>query len=371
MTSTVSATTVPYALTRLGTLMTAEPGNPDEAEGVLNPAVARDRNGGVYLFPRLVGAHNASKIGRAQVLEAEGTPVAVRREGIALEPDRGWEHGARHGGIEDPRITWIESLKRYVMTYVAFGPTGPRTAVAVAEDLDHWQRLGPLLFDYDDDLDTDLNLFPNKDVVFFPEVVTAPDGVPSYAVLHRPMWDLGFTSPNEPAPVPRGLVEHRPSIWISYVPAADVAGDLRRLVRLGSHRFLAGPEQPWEDLKIGAGPAPVKTPEGWLLIYHGVTGRIVGSAFDLQPEVRYAAGAMILDPRDPGRVLARTAEPLLEPGVQEAAGVVPNVVFPTAIERFSGVDYVFYGMADSSIGVARLDRTDRAIPPSTEQEASR
>jgi predicted GH43/DUF377 family glycosyl hydrolase len=66
---------------------------------------------------------------------------------------------------------------------------------------------------------------------------------------------------------------------------------------------------------------------------------------------------MILDSSDPSSVLARTSEPLLEPETTgETDGTVANVVFPTAVERIEGVDYVFYGMADSRIGVARLDR---------------
>ena len=76
---------------------------------------------------------------------------------------------------------------------------------------------------------------------------------------------------------------------------------------------------------------------------------------------------MLLDPADPGRVLDRTAEPIFVPGTaDEQSGTVPNVVFPTAIEQVDGVHYVFYGMADSKIGVARLDRELHArkfIPP--------
>jgi predicted GH43/DUF377 family glycosyl hydrolase len=65
---------------------------------------------------------------------------------------------------------------------------------------------------------------------------------------------------------------------------------------------------------------------------------------------------MLLDPDDPAAVLARTPSPLLEPLVtEERDGTVPNVVFPTAIEEIGGQRFVFYGMADSSIGVARLD----------------
>jgi predicted GH43/DUF377 family glycosyl hydrolase len=66
---------------------------------------------------------------------------------------------------------------------------------------------------------------------------------------------------------------------------------------------------------------------------------------------------MILDAADPSKVLARTSEPILTPETEaETSGTVPNVVFPTAIEEVDGVRYVFYGMADSKIGVARLDR---------------
>ena len=118
-------------------------------------------------------------------------------------------------------------------------------------------------------------------------------------------------------------------------------------------------EYAWEALKIGAGPPPVRVDEGWLLIHHGVTGEM-DPGTDQQQNVHYEAGALLLDPDDPSRVLARTAEPLLSPSVpEELTGTVPNVVFPTAIEEIEGVMYVFYGMADTSIGVARLERAVR------------
>ena len=92
-----------------------------------------------------------------------------------------------------------------------------------------------------------------------------------------------------------------------------------------------------------------------MLIHHGVSGRLT-EGWGPQRDAHYAAGAMLLDPADPGRVLARTPEPLLTPHVaEERQGTVPNVVFPTAIEEIDGQRFVFYGMADSSIGVARLD----------------
>ena len=347
---------IPFALVRKGLLMEPEPGNPLEAEGVLNPATARASDGSIYVYPRLVARGNVSRIGRARLLVEGGQPVGVERDGVALEPSRGWEHGHHHGGVEDPRITFIAELGVHVMTYVAFGPIGPRPALALSQDGRDWRRLGPILFDYDDSLDTDLNLFPNKDVVFFPDLVPGPHGRPSYAVLHRPMWDdLSYLRPDEPPPLPAGLADPRPGIWISYVDADCVARDLTALTHLRDHRLVASPEQPWESLKIGAGPAPLRVPEGWLLIYHGVEGQLDGGSFVAQNKVRYVAAAMLLDPDDPARVIARSASPLLEPvSPDEVVGTVGNVVFPTAIEEIGGRRYVFYGMADSKIGVALL-----------------
>ena len=131
--------------------------------------------------------------------------------------------------------------------------------------------------------------------------------------------------------------------------------DLRALTHVRSHRLVALPEYDYEAVKIGAGPPPLRVEEGWLLIHHGVSG-ILAQGWGPQPHVRYSAGAMLLDPNDPGTVLARTPSPLLEPlAAGERDGTVPNVVFPTAIEEIDGQRFVFYGMADSRIGVARLD----------------
>ena len=284
-------------------------------------------------------------------------PVGVRREGVVLAPDEGWEHGVGYGGVEDPRTTWVPTLGVHVMTYVAYGPLGPHPALATSTDLRSWRRHGPIRFDYQADLDTDLNLFPNKDCVFFPEPVTAPDGRPAFAMLHRPMWDLSWIRPGEGTYLPAGVDDDRPGIWISYAPVDDVARGLGHLAHLQQHRLVAMSEYEFEALKIGAGPPPIRVGQGWLLIHHGVTGELV-QGWDQQQRVRYAAGAMLLDADDPSRVLARTPTPLLEPETaEETAGTVPNVVFPTAIEEIDGRHFVFYGMADTSIGVARLDLT--------------
>lgn len=335
--------------------MEPEPGNEHETEGVLNPGSAR-LDGELYLLPRLVAECNVSRIGLARVLITDGVPSGVERLGVVLAPDREFERGAANAGTEDPRVTWIPALGRFVMTYVAYGPLGPRTALATSTDLRTWRRLGPVLYRYDEALDADLNLFHNKDTAFFAEPVIAPDGTESLAVLHRPMWDLDEIHPGLGHRAPAWLAEKRGSIWISFVPLAEAIADESALTLWRGHRFVAGPAHPWEETKIGGGPPPLRVPEGWLILHHGVTGRIE-QAFAHQKHVHYAAGGMILDADKPWRVLTRSAEPLLLPETSdEQQGIVPNVVFPTAIESVDGRHYVFYGMADSRIGVARLER---------------
>jgi predicted GH43/DUF377 family glycosyl hydrolase len=170
------------------------------------------------------------------------------------------------------------------------------------------------------------------------------------------MWDLGWIVPGAGSPLPAGVEDDRPGIWISYVPVAEVEADVRNLIRLRDHKLVAMSEYDWEALKIGAGPPPIRVEEGWLLIHHGVTGAL-DPGTDQQQNVHYKAGAMLLDREDPARVLARTPEPLLSPETaDEVSGTVPNVVFPTAIEPVDDVLYVFYGMGDRSIGAARLHR---------------
>ena len=351
-------TTVPYALHRLGVLMSPDLTNPDEVEGVLNPGSGRDRAGNLFLLPRLVAAGNVSRVGLATIKVMDGVPVGVQRRSVVLAPDAGWERSKTHAGVEDPRVTWIPALDVHVMTYVAYGPLGPRPALAVSADLISWNRLGPLHFDYQEDLDTDLNLFPNKDVVFFPEPVPDPSGTLCFAALHRPMWDLDMVAPGMGSYLPAGLTDDRPGIWISYIPVDEVAGEPSRLAHLRNHRLMALPVHEFESLKIGAGPPPIRVPEGWLLLHHGVAGELIAGT-DHQPKVHYSAGAMILSADDPAVVVARTSEPLLTAQTeQERHGIVPNVVFPTAIEEIEGSTFVFYGMADSRIGVARLDRVE-------------
>jgi len=352
----------PYRFERLGVVMAPDLDDPRETWGVLNPATAA-RDGQVFLFPRLVAEGNVSRIGRARIVFDEGrVPVGVERLGVALEPEESWECHAGGGGVEDPRITYLPRLGRWIMTYAAFGPLGPRIGLAASADLEHWRRLGPVSFAYDPSLATDLNLYPNKDALFFPEPVTDPNGQLAYAMLHRPMWDLSWVRPGEDEPLPAGLADPRPGIWVSFVPVAAVDDDLHGLTRFEHHRLVALPEQPWEAVKIGGGTPPVRVPEGWLVVHHGVAGKRA-RGFEPQPDVRYSAGVLILDAADVTRVVARSVEPILEPELpEELIGTVPNVVFPTAIEPLdesaSSAYDVYYGMADARIGVARLFRTE-------------
>src|SRR5437868_14749015 len=119
-------TAAPQALRRLGIVMEPDPGNLREAEGVLNPAVARGPDGQLYLLPRLVAPGNYSRIGLARVIfDRHNTPVGVERLGMALEPQEPYELNSETvGGVEDPRIPYLAEQGLYVMTYTAFGPDG-------------------------------------------------------------------------------------------------------------------------------------------------------------------------------------------------------------------------------------------------------
>jgi predicted GH43/DUF377 family glycosyl hydrolase len=349
---------IPYRLTRVGIVMAPEPGNPLETEGVLNPATGLAPDGSLHLLPRLVARGNVSRIGLARVMVDDGVPVGIERRGVVLQPETMWERGAGHAGVEDPRVTFVPRIGMHLMTYVAFGPLGPRIALAVSEDLVEWRRLGPVSFGFEPEWEVDLNLYPNKDAVFFPEPVPGPEGEPCYAMLHRPMWHADWLGLADSLPSPASLGDERPGIWISYVRTEAVEADVSAITRMRGHRCVALCAHDFETAKIGAGPPPLRTPEGWLLIHHGVAGDLdVGFDPHTDRSAVYAAGAMVLDVDDPSRVLERTAAPLLRPELpDEVVGTVSNVVFPTAMATIAERQFVFYGMADARIGVAELVR---------------
>ena len=107
--------------------------------------------------------------------------------------------------------------------------------------------------------------------------------------------------------------------------------------------LLAAPAFDWELKKIGGSTPPLRTPDGWLVLYHGVDARNI-----------YRVGAFLLDLEDPCRILARTPEPILEPEYEyETRGLMPcGVVFPTGNVIVDGRLFVYYGAADTTIAVA-------------------
>ena len=352
---------------RLGVVMEPEPGNPLEAEGVLNPASARGPDGQLYLFPRLVAQGNYSRIGLARVRFNEvGDPVGVERLGIALEPEADYElRPDGSGGCEDPRITFVEPLQKYVMTYTALTPSGPRIALAVSEDLFHWERMGLATFmPYEG---VDFNDVANKDALLFPVAIPDAEGRPAMALIHRPHFP--GCGPNETlhCGYPRVVDILRESIWISYHSLVHETCDKHHhLCHFDSHERLATPVAAWERLKIGGGTPPMLTRHGWLTVYHGVSE--FPAPFGAARELCYSAGVLVLAEANPQVIRYRSPEPVLTPELpQERHGIVSNVVFPTAIDRRDDIGSldcfdVYYGMADKRIGVARLQVPEH-LPP--------
>jgi beta-1,2-mannobiose phosphorylase / 1,2-beta-oligomannan phosphorylase len=355
-----------FQLRRLGVIMEPEKGNPHEVEGVLNPAAARAPDGQLYLFPRLVAKDNYSRIGIARVrFDESGDPCGVERLGIALEPEADYElQPEGRGGCEDPRVTFVEPLQLYVMTYTAFSAKGPRIAIASSKDLLSWTRLGLATFAPYQGID--FVHVGDKDASVFPVSVPNHAGKLQLAMLHRPLFP--GTLPEETAKESRSRVLDldRESIWLSCCPLPPTGVELESLGLFNSHRRVATPEAPWEFLKIGGGTPPVLTRHGWMIIYHGV-GEMNEADCESHP-LCYSAGVMILAKEQPRIVRYRSPEPVLTPmQPEERFGQVSNVVFPTGIDRRDDLGQpdrfdVYYGMADSRIGVARLT-VPKHLPP--------
>jgi predicted GH43/DUF377 family glycosyl hydrolase len=340
--------------TRLGVIMRPEDGEPHEAWGILNPGGVRAHDGTMHLFPRLIAEGNYSRIGHARVCFDGPTPVRAERLGVALEPRESYEVGPGGGGVEDARVAYVPPLKRYVMTYTAFVPYEPRVAIAISEDLHTWQRLGLLQYEIMPD-GRDLNKCGNKDAAFFPEVVSDPEGVPSFGILHRPTTRLHFHRHDSGMAVtaPPSGEETQENIWISYIPVDAVLTDTTKLTSVRRHERVMAPEQPWEAKKVGTGAPPVRLPYGWVLPYHGVCAP--------EGHPRYCMGVAVLDGQRPSRVLYRTASPILEPEAKyERNGLVSDVVFPSATDvRADGSLDVYYGAADRVIAAARVTLPSR------------
>jgi len=343
-----------FTAVRLGVIMTPQRGETHEAWGVLNPGGVRSADGTMHLFPRLIAEGNYSRIGHVRVRFDSETPTGVERLGVALEPHESYEVSPGGGGVEDPRVVYVPLLKRYIMTYTAFVPYEPRVAVAVSSDLSTWRRLGILRYEPMDN-GRDLNTCGNKDAAFFPEVVSDPNGIPSFAVLHRPTTRLHFRRHHEGTLIaqPPSGNETQENIWISYVPVDAAVADITSLTSVRRHERVMAPEQSWETKKVGTGAPPVRLPYGWVLPYHAVSVP--------DGHARYCMGIAVLDAERPSRVLYRTPAPILEPQAEyERNGLVSDVVFPSATDmRKDGALDLYYGAADHVIAAARICLPDK------------
>ena len=141
-------------------------------------------------------------------------------------------------------------------------------------------------------------------------------------MMHRPASWCGEGYPCE-----------TPSIWLS--SSSD-------MLTWKNNQLLAQPAFDWECKKIGGGTPPIRTPHGWLTLYHGVDDNSV-----------YRVGALLLDLEDPSKIMARAKEPLLEPMEDyETTGVFPNVVFPCGNVVIDDTLFVYYGGADKYTCIA-------------------
>jgi beta-1,2-mannobiose phosphorylase / 1,2-beta-oligomannan phosphorylase len=281
-----------------------------ESKAVFNPAVLYDGKK-IHMLYRAVGEYEryVSRVGYA--FSEDGFNFK-RTKSVVLGPNEGYEKY----GTEDPRLIEIDNrvYVSYVVLsdYVTSGPINSSTALATTDDYYHHTRLGIITGRGSD----------NKDVVLFPERINR-----EYLILHRPRSWIG----------PKFGVD-KPSIWIA---------EGNTLMSFDRHALLMKPERDWEALKIGSGPPPIKTKQGWLLIYHGV-----------DKNLDYRAGAALLDLNNPFEVIARTNRPVLEPREPyERIGDVNNVVFPTGACVIGKRLHVYYGGADKvcCLAVVELD----------------
>jgi beta-1,2-mannobiose phosphorylase / 1,2-beta-oligomannan phosphorylase len=244
---------------------------------------------------------------RKVILSEDGFNV----ESISTSPDFTGSHSEAEYGVEDPRIVNING--KYYMTYVGVSKhNGVSSYLAESKDLKKWDKLGIIFREQ------------NKDAVLFPEKI---DG--EYVAFNRPEAFYEF---------------HRPSIWISYSP------DLKYWGR--DTNVILPRSKSWDSERVGAGPPPIKTDKGWLLIYHGVGEK--------EGNIVYSVGAALLDLKHPKRIIARTPkkESLISPKEEYENELYENkkVIFPTGI--VPDLDkknlLIYYGAGDRKIGVKKI-----------------
>ena len=297
-----------------------------ETKAVFNPASIYE-NGKVHILYRAIGESDVSVLGYAS--SEDGLHISERLDKPAFIPREPFEGvnpahpyipeptgiyvsgGGGMGGCEDPRMTRIDD--QVYMTYVAYdGYTHPRVALSsihIDDFLSHrWNWKKPVLISPPYIVD--------KNACILPEKING-----KYVIFHRVF----------------------PDILIDLVDNLDFDGKTRFIV--GQYKIPTRVlSSDWDSLKVGCGPPPLKTKEGWLLIYQAV---------GVSDRARYKIGAMLLDLKDPTKVLARTRNPILEPSaVYENEGLKSGVVYPCGAVIINDRLFVYYGGADMVVCVA-------------------
>jgi beta-1,4-mannooligosaccharide/beta-1,4-mannosyl-N-acetylglucosamine phosphorylase len=259
--------------------------------------------GKVLLLVRVEDMRGFSHFSRA--VSEDGLTNWVIDSKPTMEPDLE-NHPEDHYGIEDPRIIKMEDVNIYAIVYTSFSKSGPLVSIATTEDFVRFKRLGIIMSPED------------KDASIFPKLFNG-----LWALLHRP------------TPSHKEMGAH---IWISFSPDLTYWGNNNILIpaRKGSW---------WDAHRIGLGPPPIETPEGWLIIYHGVRDTAAGSLYRL--------GLALLDLEDPNIVIRRCDEWVFGPKeLYERIGDVPDVTFPCGVIVRGDDLIMYYGAADTTICVA-------------------
>lgn len=283
---------------------------PYAANTVFNPA-ATVFNGKVLLLARVEDrrgfSHLTKAISEDGVTNWQIDPVPTLEPDPERYPEEVW-------GIEDPRITWIEELGKWAVTYTAYSRGGPVVSLALTKDFVNFERFGPIMPPDD------------KDAALFPRRFNG-----KWLLIHRPV------SANY------GPGAH---IWVSCSDDLKYWGDHQMLINARRGGW-------WDSNKIGLSPQPLETPEGWLILYHGVRQTAAGAIYRL--------GLALLDLENPLRVLRRSDEWVfgpLEP--YEREGDVDDVVFPCGwiLDEKTGQIKMYYGAADTCIALATASLSD-------------
>jgi predicted GH43/DUF377 family glycosyl hydrolase len=275
---------------------------PYPAHSVFNPGATRLRDGTTLLLCRVEDRRGHSHLCAAR--SKNGIDGWVIDPEPTLRPDPE-NHPEELWGIEDPRITFVEELGKYVVAYTAFSKGGPGVALALTEDFRTFERYG-LVMQPDD-----------KDAALMPRRI---DG--HFVLIHRPVTDSGA------------------HVWMSSSP------DLRNW---GNHRLILPARKGgwWDANKVGLSPPLIETERGWLMLYHGVRQTAAGSLYRL--------GAALFSHDEPDRCLLRGDSWLFGPEAPyERAGDVGNVAFPCGYTVSDDGDTLnlYYGAADTCIAMA-------------------